>query len=214
MVREARYVSPEEAMEAFQQVAGQEFVRAMEGFNPFPPTFRVLFRGELLRTDSVLAFSNRVLEWEIVKEVDFPRRLLEILEKRTATLRWVGLGVGAIMVIVSFLLIFNTVRLAIFARRLEIRTMELVGAERSYIERPFLWVGFLQGMVASLLAVGFLHGGLWILHRLFLPLDFLLGDVRLAFLYGGLVTFGGLVGILASKLALQRFLNQTLDRLI
>ncbi|GIV24334.1 MAG: hypothetical protein KatS3mg026_0026 [Bacteroidia bacterium] len=213
LVKEAQYLSPEESMERFREVAGEEFVRAMEGFNPFPPSVRVFFRGERAQSDSVLLFTQRVLEWEVVKEIDYPRRLLEVLENRAQTLRWIGLGVGVVMIGVSFLLIFNTVRLALFARRLEIRTMELLGATRAYIERPFLGVGFFQGVVGALLAIVALHAGLWLVHQRVLPLDFLLEDLRLLVLYGGLLTFGGLVGYLASKLALRRFLHTSLDRL-
>lgn len=214
LVREAQYVSPEEAMQGFRQVAGEEFVRAMEGFNPFPPTLRVTFWGDRVSADSVLAFTQQVLEWDTVREVDYPRRLLEVLEKRAGTLRWVGLIVGGVMIGVTFLLIFNTVRLSIFARRLEIRTMELVGATRAYIERPFVQVGLFQGLVAALLAIALLHVGLWLLHKYLLPLDILLQDWRLLVLYGGMLVFGAGVGYLASKLALRRFLSQTLDRLI
>ncbi|MCS7296818.1 MAG: permease-like cell division protein FtsX [Bacteroidia bacterium] len=214
LVREARYVSPEEAMKGFAQVAGEEFVQAMEGFNPFPPTFQVSFHGELVTADSVLIFSQRVLEWEIVKEVDYPRRLLEVLEKRAQILRWVGLLIGTLIVIIVFLLIFHNVRLAIFARRLEIRTMELVGATRAFIQRPFLLVGLFQGLLGSILAIILLHIGLLLIHSFLLPLDFLLQDWRLGVLYGGLIIFGILVGYAASRLAIQRFLNQTLERLI
>lgn len=214
LVKTAQYISPEEAMEGFRQIAGEEFVRAMEGFNPFPPTFRVTFRGEKVTADSVLLFTQQVLSWDMVKEVDYPRRLLEVLEQRSDTLRWVGLLVGVVMITVTFLLIFNTVRLAIFARRLEIRTMELVGATRRYIERPFVQVGLFQGVVGALLAIALLHAGIWIVHRYVLPVGFLLEDWRLLVLYGGLVLFGGLVGYLASRMALRRFLHQTLDRLI
>ncbi|MCS7153366.1 MAG: permease-like cell division protein FtsX [Bacteroidia bacterium] len=214
LVRHAQYVSPEESMEGFRQVAGEEFVRAMEGFNPFPPTFRVTFHGELVSSDSVLLFSQRVLEWEIVKEVDYPRRLLEVLEARAGTLRWLGLLIGGIVVAISFLLIFNTVRLAIFARRLEIRTMELVGATRHFIERPFVLVGIFQGVLGSILAVLLLHVGLLLIDRFILPADFLLGDWRLMVVYGGLTIFGVLMGYAASRLALRRFLNKTLENLI
>ncbi|MCX8112634.1 MAG: permease-like cell division protein FtsX [Bacteroidia bacterium] len=214
LVREAQYVSPESAMENFQQIAGEEFVRAMEGFNPFPPTFKVLFHGELVSSDSILVFSQRVLEWDEVKEIDYPRRLLEVLEKRANTFRWVGLFVGGLMVIIAFLLIFNTVRLAIFSRRLEIRTMELVGATRQFIERPFLLVGLFQGFIGSILAILVLHAGLLLVDRLLLSISFLLTDWRLMGLYAGLAAFGTLMGYLASRLALNRFLNQTLEKLI
>ncbi|MEN2992020.1 MAG: permease-like cell division protein FtsX [Bacteroidia bacterium] len=214
LVREVRYIPPEEAMENFREIAGEEFVRAMEGFNPFPPTFRVLFHGEKVRSDSILRLTAHLLEWDMVKETEYPRRLLEILEKRTTTVQTIGLAVGVIMVVVTFLLIFNTVRLAIFARRLEIRTMELVGATRHYIQKPFLMVGVIQGLLSAFLACLSLHGALLLIDRYFLSLAFLLRDPRLAFVYAILLSFGGLVGYLASKFALERFLNQTLEKLI
>ncbi|MEN3041352.1 MAG: permease-like cell division protein FtsX [Bacteroidia bacterium] len=214
LVRRAEYIPPEEAMESFKKVAGDDFVRAMEGFNPFPPTIRVIFYGDRVSSDSVLAFSKRVLEWELVKEVDYPRSLLEVLEKRSGNLRIVGLLIGALVTVISFLLIFNAVRLAIFARRLEIRTMELVGATRSFIQRPFLLMGVLQGMIGSVLAIVSLHAGLLLVDRFLLSLDFLVSDWRLPAVYGGLATFGTFMGYMASKLAIRRFLNQALERLI
>lgn len=214
LVKEAEFIPPEEAMKGFQKVAGEDFVRAMEGFNPFPPTFRVTFHGHRISSDSVLSFTYRVLEWEEVKEVDYPRKLLEVLEKRAATLRLIGLGLGVIMVSIAFLLIFHTVRLAIFARRLEIRTMELVGATRSFIERPFLLVGLFQGTMSALIAAVLIHAGLALVHTYLLPMPSVLQDWRLKALYGLLIAFGAGVGYFASKLALRRFLGQTLEKLI
>lgn len=214
LVRRIRYVSSEEALQDFEQIAGREFLQALEGVNPFPPMYRVQLRGEALVADSVKVLSSRLLSWEIVREIDYPLGLLSILEERARLLRWIGIGVGAILTAAVYLLIFTTVRLAIFARRLEIRTMELVGATASYIERPFLVVGLFQGVVGALVAVGLVHFGLWLVDRHVLPLGELLVERRLVLLYGGLVVFGGIIGFLASKLAIRRFLHQKLERII
>ncbi len=214
LVKQVRYVSPDEALQDFERVVGREFLRALEGVNPFPPMYRVQLRGEALVADSVKVLSSRLLSWEIVREIDYPLGLLTILEERARLLRWIGTGVGAILTVAVYLLIFTTVRLAIFARRLEIRTMELVGATAGYIERPFLVVGLFQGIVGALVAVGLLHLGLWLVDRYVLPIGELLVDRRLVLLYGGLIVFGGGIGFLASKFAIRRFLHQKLEHII
>ncbi len=214
LVREVRYVSPEEALTTFTKTAGEDFMRAMEGINPFPPMYKVRLRGQYLSADNLKILSSRVLEWDIVKEIDYPLALLNILEERARLIGWIGLGVGVVLLIAVYLLIFSTVRLAIFSRRLEIRTMELVGATAAYIERPFILIGLFQGLVGALLAVLFIHVGLIGLDRYVLPLPRLLLDVRLGLIYGGLVVIGAVMGLFASKMAIRRFLHQTLDKLI
>jgi cell division transport system permease protein len=214
LVREVRYISPEEALANFAKSAGEDFVRAMEGVNPFPPMYRVRLRGAQLSADSLKLLSSRVLEWEVVREIDYPLALLNTLEERARLIGWVGLGVGGVLLVAVYLLIFSTVRLAIFSRRLEIRTMELVGATATYIERPFIWVGLFQGLVGALIAVSLIHLSLMIVDRYSLPLSNLLQDMRLGLVYGSLLILGALMGFLASKMAIRRFLHQTLEKIV
>lgn len=214
LVREVRYISPEEALANFAKSVGEDFVRAMEGVNPFPPMYRVRLRGARLSADSLKLLSSRVLEWEIVRDIDYPLALLNTLEERARLIGWVGLGVGGVLLVAVYLLIFSTVRLAIFSRRLEIRTMELIGATAAYIERPFILVGLFQGLVGALIAVSLIHLSLMIVDRYSLPLPNLLQDMRLGLVYGGLLILGALMGFLASKMAIRRFLHQTLEKII
>jgi cell division transport system permease protein len=214
LVREVRYISPEEALANFAKSVGEDFVRAMEGVNPFPPMYRVRLRGARLSADSLKLLSSRVLEWEIVREIDYPLALLNTLEERARLIGWLGLSVGGVLLVAVYLLIFSTVRLAIFSRRLEIRTMELIGATAAYIERPFIWVGLFQGLVGALIAVSLIHLSLMIVDRYSLPLSNLLQDMRLGLVYGGLLILGALMGFLASKMAIRRFLHQTLEKII
>ena len=214
LIREVKYVSPEEALATFTKSAGEDFMRAMEGINPFPPMFRIRLRGERLSADSLKLLSSRILEWEIVREIDYPLALLTTLEERARLIGWIGLAVGIVLIVAVYLLIFSTVRLAIFSRRLEIRTMELVGATAAYIERPFIWVGLFQGLVGAFIAISLLHLSLMGIDRYLLPLPNLLRDMRLGLIYGGLLILGALMGFFASKMAIQRFLHQTLEKLI
>ena len=214
LVREVQYISPDEALSNFARRVGDDFVRTMEGINPFPPMFQLRLRGELISTDSIKLFSSRVLEWEIVREIDYPLETLTAFEARAKLIGWLGMGVGLVLVVAVYLLIFSTVRLAIFSRRLEIRTMELVGATAAYIEQPFIWVGLFQGVVGALIAVSLLHVGLMMIDRYLLPLPNLLQDMRLGFVYGMLTLLGALMGFLASKMAIRRFLHQTLEKIV
>jgi len=92
--------------------------------------------------------------------------------------------------------------------------MELVGATSAYIERPFIWVGLFQGLVGALVAVSLIHFSLMAIDRYLLPLPNLLQDMRLGLIYGALLILGALMGLLASKMAIRRFLHQTLEKLI
>jgi len=214
LVREVQYISPEDALSDFARRVGDDFVRTMEGINPFPPMFQVRLKGERISSDSIKLFSSRVLEWDIVREIDYPLETLTAFEERAKLIGWLGLGIGLVLVVAVYLLIFSTVRLAIFSRRLEIRTMELIGATAAYIEQPFIWVGLFQGVVGAIMAVSLLHLGLMIIDRYLLPLPSLLQDMRLGFVYGALTLLGALMGFLASKMAIRRFLHQTLEKIV
>ena len=214
LVREVRYISPEEALSDFARRVGDDFVRTMEGINPFPPMFQLRLRGDRISSDSIKLFSSRILEWDIVREIDYPLETLTAFEERAQLIGWIGLAIGVVLVVAVYVLIFSTVRLAIFSRRLEIRTMELVGATAAYIERPFIWVGLFQGVVGALIAVSLLQLGLMVIDRYILPLPNLLQDMRLSFVYGVLILLGAFMGFLASKMAIRRFLHQTLEKIV
>ena len=150
-VDEAEFVSKEQAQAIFEQ----EFGEGAEVFldEPFlPPSIKVRVRSGYANPDSLSALVDEFGQWNRVDEVVFNQPLLVKVQQNLRLLTITGLILGTIVVLASLFLVANTIRLTIYARRLLIRTMKLVGATDSFIRRPFIVEGIAQGLLAGFIA--------------------------------------------------------------
>ncbi len=202
-VAETKYVSREEAQEVFRQ----EFGEGAEIFfdEPFlPASITVRVAPDYATPDSLARLAARFERWEAVDEAVFNQPLLIKVQRNLHLITTGGLALGALVVLASVFLVANTIRLTIYARRLLIRTMKLVGATDAFVRRPFLVEGVLQGCIAGLVAGGVLWGGYELAVRqmpqLAMPEPWS-GPV----LPLGLVAAGVVMGWLGSYFAARRF---------
>lgn len=204
-VDEAEYISQEQAQEIFRQ----EFGEGADVFldEPFlPASIKVRVRPNYANPDSLARLVEEVSTWNRVDEVVFNQPLLVKVQQNLRLLTVSGLSLGIIVVLASLFLVANTIRLTIYARRLLIRTMKLVGATDSFIRSPFLIEGIAQGVLAGLVAA-------LVLMLLYTFVADYLPQVggRSAFvtflLTFGVVVTGMLLGWLGSLLAVRRFIQ-------
>ena len=128
--------------------------------SPIPISIDLKLDGDFITADSLDVIKADLLADRHVEEVVYQESLVEALN---ANLRRISLVLGIVillLLVISFALISNTVRLNIYARRFTIHTMSLVGAKRSFIARPFLWQAVIQGAVAGIIAAALLYAGL------------------------------------------------------
>ncbi|MFQ5570061.1 MAG: cell division protein FtsX, partial [Rhodothermales bacterium] len=150
-VDETEYVSKEQAQQIFQE----EFGEGAELFldEPFlPASVKVRVESAYANPDSLQRLVEEFSSWNRVNEVVFNQPLLVKVQQNLRLLTMSGLALGVLVVLASLFLVGNTIRLTIYARRLLIRTMKLVGATDAFIQQPFLIEGVLQGTVAGGLA--------------------------------------------------------------
>ncbi len=210
-VDSVRYISHEEAAEIFRADFGEE-ADLYDDAQFLPASYRVRLGGAYASPDSLAGFAETVGTWEQVDEVAYDRVAVEAVERTLRLISGVGLAVALLVVVAALLLVGNTVRLSIYARRMLIRTMKLVGATNAFIRRPFLVEGVVQGLVAGLLA-GLV---LWGLYGLFLRFVTSVDGAAAmgwpggspAFTVLALVALGLVLGLLASTVAVRRFIRQ------
>ena len=193
--RRVDYISKErgtrEMNEALQGNMG-EFI----GSSPIPAEFEVYLNSAYANLDSLSHFEPVLRSRPGVIEVAYPRDVMESLDR---TIPMVGLAlliVAALLALVSFALINNSVRMSVYARRFSIHTMKLVGAEWSFIRRPFLRRAFFIGLVAVLIADGLLGGSLYYLQFMAGEGEVYLNDLITPEVWAatlGIVAVGGLV---------------------
>jgi cell division transport system permease protein len=207
-VEDVSFVSREEAARIFREEFGDEAELFDESLF-LPASFRVRFHSPYTAPDSLASLKEDVERWPAVDEVVYEQTLLENVTRNVRLYSAVGLGIGSIVVLAALLLVGNTVRLSIYARRLLIRTMKLVGATDGFVRRPFLVEGAVQGLLAGaiaalLLAVLYASLGRTVegLDRAGWP-----GGSPVPMLLG-VVVLGGVLGLLASWVAVRTFLKR------
>jgi cell division transport system permease protein len=141
-----------------------------------------------------------------VESVVYRKALLELIDQRTAAVNNITLGLGILISLSAILLVSNTIRLAIYAKRRLIRTMELVGATSTFIRLPFLIEGLIQGVLGGLIASALLYGALehlirWISAELsaFIHME--------AAFYVLVIAGGTVLGLLGSIISVVRFIH-------
>jgi cell division transport system permease protein len=201
------FVSREEA----QQIFAEEFGEGAEIYDdgPFlPASVRLQLKTSYIHTDSISQMASQIQSFDHVDDVVFDQALLARVQQNVRLVSLAGLVLGAIVILAAIFLVGNTIRLTIYARRLLIRTMKLVGATDAFVRRPFLVEGVLQGLIAGTVASGIV----WGLYRLMLRE---LPDLAISYAFphaewalaGGIVVAGVLLGWLGSFFAVRRFIK-------
>lgn len=145
------YISRAEAVEEFNREFGDE-AGALPEVDFLPASFRVRLEPDYANADSLGSIAEALATWNRVDEVIYNQPLLAKVQRNLRVFMPIAIGLGLAVVFAALFLVGNTIRLTIYARRMLIRTMKLVGATNSFIRRPFLVEGIAQGVVAGVVA--------------------------------------------------------------
>ena len=162
-VDQVEYISQQDAAAEFRREFGDETGALPDG-DFLPASFRIQLDPDYANADSLDALAATFAGLNRVDEVIYNQPLLAKVQRNLRVFTPIALGLGLVVVLAALFLVGNTVRLTIYARRMLIRTMKLVGATDSFIRRPFLVEGMAQGVVAGLIACALV----WPLYGLFL----------------------------------------------
>jgi cell division transport system permease protein len=164
MVKQTQYVSKELAARNLQKDLGEDFVKFL-GYNPLSQSLDVYLKAEYANNADIDRFKNTLLKNPLVKEVKYQQSLVDQMNKNLTNISLVILAFAAIFVILSVALINNTIRLAIYSQRFLIKSMQLVGATKGFIRKPFLLYGIWHGLLGGLIAILILIGTLSLAYR-------------------------------------------------
>ena len=159
-IAENRLVAAVDFISKDEKLADEDFRRAFEvdvksllSENPLPDSFDVTLSSAAANAEELDAFVQDIKQLEGVSYVSYPKELIEQVHSVLDVMQLLIVAFGGVMLIISFVLLGNTVRLAVFSHREAIKTMKLVGATKWFIIRPFLGRSLLQGLVAGIVAV-------------------------------------------------------------
>ncbi|MEM8558180.1 MAG: ABC transporter permease [Bacteroidota bacterium] len=202
------FVTQAEAYQTFVTEFG-EGAEDVVGADFLPASFRVQVAPAYASADSIASIAARIEPLRGVDEVAYDASIIERVRENLRVVQTVALALAVLVVLTALFLVGNTIRLTIYARRMLIRTMKLVGATNRFIQRPFLVEGIAQGLLAAVLACGFI----WVLYGLFLGRIPQLADLGWPFgtplvTFAGVLLLGALFGWLASWVAVRRFVQR------
>ena len=151
-IRSSVFVSREQGRREMEDMLGQDFLSVFETA-PIPVSIDITLNAEYVSADSIEVVKTRIMESPKVEEVVYQRSLIDTLNANLSKISMVLSVFIALLLFISFVLINNTVRLNVFARRFTIHTMKLVGATKSFIRAPFMVQSLFQGVFAAFVAI-------------------------------------------------------------
>lgn len=211
-VKLTEYISKEEAAAKLKGDLGEDFINFL-GYNPLSPSIDVYLYAGYTHPDSVAKIEKYILEYPFVKEVYYQESLLYLINENVKKISLFLLVISSFLFLIALTIINNTIRLSVYSRRFLIRTMQLVGATRSFIRRPFLLRGALHGLIAALIAMTLLFGLLYLVEKEFFML-FTFQSTNMLLLLGAAIIFTGvLINVISTFFSVNRYLTISEDKL-
>lgn len=205
-VRQVRFISKSEAAADFRNFAGGNFEEFLD-YNPLPASFEVKLSASESPRELVARLEGYITEWGGVDEVIYQQGMVESMDANLGRFKLLLVIFGAVLLLISLVLLKNTIRMSVFSRREIISTMKLVGASRWTIKRSFvadsLWMGLAAGVIASLMFWGMLVA----LSEGMPYVVLVSGGEVMAIIFGGIFAAGVLLSVLFTSAALGRFIN-------
>lgn len=206
------YISKEQALREGTKELGAD-PREFAGVNPFTASIELQLQPDYANNDSISWISKRLRNFKKVSDIDYKSDLVEQTNTTLGKISVVLLVLAALLAIISFVLINNTVRLNVYARRFTINTMKLVGAPWGFIRRPFLRDAFTLGLASAIIAVAVLAGGVYLLWRDTPEILTVIDWKVMVITAGAVLVFGLTITTLCSLISVNRFLKASSSEL-
>jgi cell division transport system permease protein len=211
-VKHAEFITREQAAKELSNELGEDFVQFL-GYNPLPASIDLQLRSGYANTDSIARIEKQLLSSNLVKEVVYQKSLIDQVNSNINKITLVILSFSMILLVISIILINNTIKLSIYARRFLIRSMQLVGATETFIRLPFIRKSIVHGIIASVAAILLLTGTLY-LARQRMPEIAALQDVKeFSIFFAGILVLGILLSAFSTLFAVNKFLRMKIDNL-
>lgn len=211
-IKKTEYVSKDEAAAKLKNDLGEDFLDFL-GYNPLMPTIDVYLNAAYTHPDSIMKIEKYIDEYPVVDEVYYQESILNLINENIRKISAFILVISGLLFAISLTIINNTIRLSIHSKRFLINTMQLIGANRSFIRRPFILKSVFLGFVAALISIALLMGLMYLVEKEFFTL-FTYENIKLFLLLClSLICIGVVINALSAYMALNRYLNMREDKL-
>lgn len=206
------YISKENAAKQYSKEIGEDFLQFL-GKNPLKNGIDIYLNADAVTPEKMQKLETKFLKNAYVAEVSYDKPLIELLTKNIKRISFWLLVLSGFFAFVAMILINSSIRLSIYSKRFNIKTMQMVGATKSFIRKPFIWqsikLGFL-GAVIALLGIGVI---IFYVDKYIPSLELIKDYISLSYLVGGVLVSAFIITWLSTFFATQRFLNLRTDEL-
>jgi cell division transport system permease protein len=211
-VKSSVFVSKDAAAKVHTEIIGEDFMTFL-GANPLQNSFDIHLKADFIDAKNIRRIENKLRENPMVSDIVYDKQLVNLVNDNIKKVSFWILIISGFLTLVAVLLINSSMRLSIHSNRFIIKTMQMVGATKSFIRKPFIWRSIKLGMIGSALAVLALVGTLIYLNTSFPNLGILDDQLMIALVLLGVVAVGILITWISTYFATQRFLNLRTDDL-
>lgn len=211
-IKSTEFVSKEAAAAKLMKDLGEDFVRFL-GYNPLSPLIDVHLHARYTKPDSVSKIEKHIMEYPFVKEIYYQESLMFLINENVNKISLFIIVISALLFLIALTIINNTIRLSVYSKRFLIRTMQLVGATKSFIRRPFLIMSAFHGLIAGILAIALLLGLIYLVEKEFVLL-LAFQDIRMFYLLGaGIILTGIFINVISTFFSVNKYLFISEDKL-
>lgn len=208
--KRVEFTPKEEAAEQYARDIGEDFIEFL-GYNPLLNSIDVFFNAEFVNTQLLEATKSSLEAIDFVNEVIYDQPLVNLLDNNIRQITLVLIITSTFFIAIALLLINSSIRLSIYSKRFIIKTMQMVGATKSFIRKPFIFTHLRLGVISSFIAVSGLALFLFELNRRFPELGLTTQRLEIGIVFTSVIILGlGITGI-STFFATQRYLNLKSD---
>ena len=211
-IKESVYISKEQALKEQTEAMGTDPAEFL-GYNPFTASIEIKLNAAYANSDSIAWIEKEILAEKKVMEVSYPQDLLDSVNRNIQRVSLFLIGLAGLLTLISFALINNTIRLAVYSKRFLIHTMKLVGAGWGFIRRPFLVRNVWVGILAALLADALLMGMAYMLVRYEPQLIEIITPSSLLMVMTSVFVFGVVITWLCAYVSINKYLRMKASEL-
>jgi len=206
------FISKEQGAELLIKEIEEDFLEFL-GTNPILNSIDVYLKAEFVRSDILYDIDKEFSKNEIVDEVRYDSPLVSLLNENLKKIKIGILVMASFFLTISILIINNSIRLSIYSDRMLIKTMQLVGATKSFIRKPFIKTHVNLGIVGSIIAIIFLYLSVIYLEKNVDEIYFLFDFKIIILLFVSLILFSIVITFICTFLATQKFLKSKIEQL-
>jgi len=206
------YTSKEKAAKIYSKEIGEDFLKFL-GKNPLKNGIDIYLKADFVTLEKVQEIEERFLKNAFVANVSYDKTLINLLVKNIKRISFWLLIFSLFFGLVSMILINSSIRLSIYSKRFNIKTMQMVGATKGFIRKPFIWRGIKLGMIGATAALIGLAFVIYYIDKYAPSLELIEDYITLGYLVGGVLVSAFLITWISTFFATQRFLNLQTEEL-